>query len=211
MTSAVRPERTLAHTGAERTKATDVEGHELVAQRDVQDDALVPQRANPGSETDSNLKPLSDYVEAEITSAWQRKTSIETRSFALVTMNLGVATLYFALQTQFGINPQTISPTTRTLLLFSVLGLAVSVVNAAASALPFNYPIPAMAAFDDLLAAAKAGDPDQVEEILESRIKQLKSFTASNSRKVAFMIVSFLAFAAASVLMIFAIVTASAY
>jgi len=40
------------------------------------------------------LEDVAAYIEKEITSSWQRKTALETRSFALVTMNLGVATLF---------------------------------------------------------------------------------------------------------------------
>jgi hypothetical protein len=157
------------------------------------------------------LAQVAAYVELEMTSSWQRKTGLETRSFALVTMNLGAATLYFALQGQLGLSPTQIEAGPRTVLLVSLIASCVSIMTAAASALPLNYPGPKLTAFDELFQAAKDNEAGLKEEILEARIFQLKRSTQSNALKAAFIVAAFSAFALAATTLIVAILWAGAF
>lgn len=155
------------------------------------------------------LSDVADYVELEVASSWQRKTGLETRSFALVTLNLGVATLYFALQDQLGLSPLEIAAGPKTVLLVGLIASCISIFSAAGSAIPLNYPIPELDAFDELIEAVKKGETGVKDEILQVRLHQLKSATRSNTLKAILIVLSFITFAVAATALIIAVAWAT--
>jgi hypothetical protein len=87
-----------------------------------------------------DFAPLADYVDKEVAAAWLRKNSFETRAFSLVTLNVGAVTLYFALVTNFGLHLTAIDRPSKTFLVLVIVSAAMSIIAAAFSALPANYP-----------------------------------------------------------------------
>ena len=140
------------------------------------------------------IDAVSRVVEAEMTLAWQRKSSFEVRAFSLITANLAVATLYFVLQAQLGYTAHTENSPTRALIVISLVLIAVSLVSAGLSVIPRNYPGLEKGAFLDYLREARDDAPhDLVVEMVEMRIVQLEHSVRSNSVKAAFLMAAFVA------------------
>lgn len=152
------------------------------------------------------LAPLSDYVDKEMSAAWLRKSSFETRAFSLVTLNIGAVTLYFALVNSFGLKVVTSSSPSRFYLLVILLAAAVSIGAAAFSALPANYSALREADFNEFLTEiydGSGGDHNQV--MLELKISQLGVATRSNQRKAIAIFVSFASFGLMALLLVAAL------
>jgi len=154
------------------------------------------------------LAPLSDYVDKEVSSAWLRKSSFETRAFSLVTLNIGAVTLYFALLKGFNLTLVANSFSSRAYFVVILLAATTSIAAAAYSALPADYPALRDADFQEFLTEIYDGKGgDHVLVMLELKIGQLATATRSNQRKAVAIFVSFAAFALLALLLIGALLT----
>ncbi len=143
------------------------------------------------------IEAVSKAVESEITLAWARKSSFEVRAFSLITANLAIVTIYFALELQLGFSAHTKDTPTRALVIVSLVLLVASIVAAGLSAVPRDYPGMEAGGFQDYLREAAADEPhDLVAEMVEFRIVQLEAATRSNQAKGVFLLVAFVGLAA---------------
>jgi hypothetical protein len=142
----------------------------------------------------SGKEVIGAYIESELNYEWQRKASFETRAFAVASGNVGLATLFLALDAQFKfIN--TLTSGGERAFVFSSLGCAIiSTLAAIVSAIPHNYPTVDIEAIRDLMkevVAGKSDDTDVHDQVLEARLEQLKGATRANSAKAAASVVAF--------------------
>ncbi|KRC51871.1 hypothetical protein ASE16_02030 [Leifsonia sp. Root227] len=167
---------------------------------------------------------MAMIVEAELTAVGTHKTSLETRAFSLITANLAIATLYFALRTQLGFTADTADGPVRTVLVIALIAVAVSVVAAVLAAVPLRYatfersyprqksgqPEPEHQGLAALLDDAESGaSPDLDTELLQARIYQLDRGNSSNSFKAGTILLAFVATSIAVGLFVAAIVIAA--
>jgi hypothetical protein len=153
------------------------------------------------SQVDAAIK----YAESELTAAWQVKASLETRAAALITTNLSAATLYFALQLQFGITPELRGPHTNSFLLTSLISMAFSIGFAVACFIPRRYTGPDDDAFDYILNEST----DVSGDVMRGRKLQLARMRQRNRSKARYLLVAIATFGFASVFLIIAIASAT--
>ena len=168
--------------------------------------------STPSSDTStstrsSNVKELLRYVEKELDGETATKSSFEVKAFSLVSLNLGIVTLYFALRTQLALWQSVTWGVPDFLLVASTTLALASVVTAAIVALPARVLLLPNQALDKLYTAAtsEAYRGAIIEEVLESRIKQLQAKSDTNSRKATLVVVSFCFFGATTVTFISAL------
>jgi hypothetical protein len=141
---------------------------------------------------DSSLKMVDDYVAAELGAALTKKSSIETRSLAIVAVNTGLATLYVAAQIQFGQSPSALSLWARGLLIGGLSSAVASIGLAVIAVLPTRYHQPTKQSLTRLFQ--RSSDPNYSYtrmEIVESRILEYSDLTAQNRRKATLAAISF--------------------
>jgi hypothetical protein len=160
----------------------------------------------------SGKEALGAYIESELNYEWQRKTSFETRAFAIASGNVGLATLFLALDAQFKLT-NTLGSTGERALIFTSLACAIaSTLAAVFSAIPYNYPTVDHEAISDLLKAIDTGsadDADICDQVLEARLEQLRRAFHANSTKAVASIAAFIGLGL-SALCIIAIATLAA-
>jgi len=138
------------------------------------------------------LEAVSKVVEAEITLAWARKSSFEVRAFSLITANLAIVTIYFAIESQLGFTAHTRDSPPRALLVASLVALACSIILAALSVIPRNYPGMERGGLQQYLNEASQDLPyDLPAELIEFRIVQLEGAARSNQLKGLFLVIAF--------------------
>jgi hypothetical protein len=133
---------------------------------------------------------LRDYVSQQVTLESQRKSSMETKSFSILTASLALVTLYIALsnQPQLGEDLKKAGP--RTFLLVALIGAVVAISAALWAARPIGYPAVSIADLNDirerLVATMAKDDPDPApiaDELLEAQLRDLKDARTINTSR----------------------------
>ncbi|WP_433578564.1 hypothetical protein [Nocardia brasiliensis] len=141
---------------------------------------------------EEHLEALSDFLDKEIATAWQRKSSFESRAFPLVTMNVGLTTLYLTLLKSFDLQIVITGFWPSTWILTTIAAAFSSILFAALAALPARYPGHSVSSFWGLYEEAmKEQDADHYQRIVESKLFAYESACISNQRKALFIFVSF--------------------
>jgi hypothetical protein len=147
----------------------------------------------------ANIAALSERVTAEYQTAWARKTSLESRAFALFTLTLGIATLYLAVREQLKLGDFPPGSLGFIVLTAALVLTGVSTLAAIIGGWPGYYADFKFGTFSDFLA--KSYDPDVIleEGMLHLRIEQLEGTVRTNRRKAIWITIAFAA-AGASVI-----------
>ena len=141
-------------------------------------------------------------VDSEYDVEWQRKQSIETRSLALVTVNIALLTIVTLLSERLDLLGQLSDPCIRNLGLVSLVVYGVSTVAALCTALPFHYWALDPDGMDDILEElVPMTDEDSVVELLDMRINQLRQAREMNRLRARGLVAGYLAAVLATVLM----------
>lgn len=136
------------------------------------------------------------YVDSELTYEWQRKSAMETRAFGIVTADLALAALFFAIADQLDLLAGLNSSPSAGLRVVATVAAASSVLLSVAAALPMKYAAPRLKAVRRLLADVESmTENDVAQEVLETRVAQLASARISNGIKAALTIAAFVAMA----------------
>lgn len=157
------------------------------------------------------LAAVATYIDSELTYEWQRKTSFETRAFALVTANLGLVTLFFAISAQTRLLRHFATGFPHAALILTLLPIATSLCLAVCSAMPGNYSAPTVEAIRALQGRVfdRNMSIDQVtEEVVEARLLQLESAGLTNKRRARFSMASFIALAIAVLSLVISLTSA---
>lgn len=145
-------------------------------------------------------KLLRESVEAELKTAWDRKSSFETRAFSLVALNFGFLALYLSLQRKEVLDVR-LADGPRCIFVAAAVVSALSVLCAAASAFPANYPALSVDRLQRHLDVTPESTTDSLaRELLQSRILQLEDFRQSNRWKGIVVAISFILFAVCAIL-----------
>jgi hypothetical protein len=164
----------------------------------------------PAGPSDDTLKVVDDYVSAELAVGWAKKSSLETRALAIVTVNTVIATLYIAIRAQFITTATSLPQISQILLL---VGLGVSIVSlgtAVAAVAPTRYEQPTSDVFDTLFERATDPTYEFVRaEVIESRIKQYSDVTSQNKRKAVLVTIAFSCLAGLALSLIASVLLAS--
>lgn len=150
----------------------------------------------------ANYKILSDFIDKEVSDAWARKSSFETRSFSIVMATISLISLYFVLQTQLKLSPSDYQGWVAGLFVTSLIASFVALVCAVAAALPMKYPLSPVATLEKMLSETQISNIDHSFEILEARIDQLAHITARNSVKAFFAVSAFASFFLAGAMLV---------
>jgi hypothetical protein len=131
---------------------------------------------------------LRDHVSQQTTLEAQRKSSIESKSFSILTASLALITLYIALsnQTQLEANLRKASP--RDFLLVALVAAVCSIVAALWAARPIAYPTVSIDDLNDARGRFRAASADSqdtpesiADELLEAQIRDLKEAREINT------------------------------
>lgn len=143
------------------------------------------------------LAELGAYVDAELGSEWLRKTSLESRTLAVLTANLTTVTLFLALRGQFELADELAQPGPHAMVTVALSALVGSVVLAVLNALPLPYkaatPAAARAVYNDIVAGQA---PDTTADIVDVRLTQLEASVRWNRVKSALAAASVLVYGA---------------
>ncbi|MET7774154.1 hypothetical protein [Nocardia sp. NPDC005366] len=156
-----------------------------------------------------DLAAMSDYLDKEISIAWQRKVSFESRAFPIVTMDVGLVTLYLTLVKSLDLKLVTTGFWPTSIALLIVLAAALSILAAALVALPSRYPGYSAGGFAELYQEIL--DEKQVaheQRIVESKIGSYEIACQSNHRKARMVFVAFFLMALLACLLIISILVA---
>jgi len=159
------------------------------------------------------LSLLGSQIEAELASEVQRKSGLESRGLSIVTANLGIPTLYFALRTQLLRSNHGLSR----YILYSATTLAVvSIVLALLSATPRYYRGTKVDALRKSVAilgkmAPNADDSTATlqQNILRAKLSQLTVARAANRSKAIMLSGAFAALGVAIAMFVIALCTSS--
>ena len=157
------------------------------------------------------LRALAAYVDRELGYEWQRKSSLETRGFAIVTANLAFITLFLAISAQLELLDNLSERSMRWLLLAALILVALSTALAVLATVPRNYPTPEATALEELLQSILDDDVSigqTTQEIAEVSIAQLRAATEANDFKARLSVGAFIALAAATVALAAALISA---
>ncbi|MGW0247637.1 hypothetical protein ACWDYH_13460 [Nocardia goodfellowii] len=156
-----------------------------------------------------DLEAVSDYLDLELATAWQRKASFESRAFPIVTMDVGLVTLYLLLMKTLDLKVVTSGfwPTTTAVLI--VIFAALSILSAALVALPAQYPGYSANGFASLyLEAVENESSNHYQRIVEIKIRSYERACVSNQRKARIVFGSFLFMALLACVLIISILVA---
>ena len=148
--------------------------------------------------TDDAAGRLLDYLDSELNAEAAFKSSLESRAFALITANLGIATLFVALATQFG-RWTSLGQGDPQWWVFAALYLAAgSIVLGVVSALPMRVAAAAKGTERSLLTQLREGDDvDPISErldIADLKIERLDTMRTGNVFRSRTILWSFVCF-----------------
>jgi hypothetical protein len=142
---------------------------------------------------------LDAYIREDIATEWLRKASFETRSFAVITANLGLVTAFLALRTQLDLAQQLATGHQHTWATTALIAAGVSIVVAVLSALPWNYPSLDPDALRQLSVAVDQGKDTGIgNELREARVAQLQQTVKANNTKGVLSLLAFVALGVAA-------------
>lgn len=179
-------------------------GKELPAQaRNSADEATEMVRVVEEGELDV----VSDYLDKELAVAWLRKSSFETRAFPIVTMDVGLVTLYLTLIKTLDLKLVTQEGWPHTLAILIVVAASLSILFAALTAFPLPYAAYSPDGFDELFEEIlQKKHAAHAQYIVERKIQAYRSAWISNRIKAAFVFASFFFMATLAGLLIAAII-----
>lgn len=161
-------------------------------------------------ETTSAAAMLAAYVDSEFDYEWRRKTSLETRAFALVTANLAMVTLYLAVRAQSTLLAVIQGGAPRCFAVVAFALIAISTFAAVISAAPMRYAGPHPDAFQELANSLQSEKAASVQkEIIEARIAQLSRAFEANNRKATYAVFAFICTAGSAVALAGALIFAA--
>lgn len=134
---------------------------------------------------DESITAIESTLNAEITAAYARKTSLETRATALITAALAAVTLYIALRSNIANATLLAAEGRAEWVTGALIIVGVSIMFAIVVALPLSYPMLGKAAFDEYIGEVERGEAhDHRLELLRARSKALGIMIQSNNIKV---------------------------
>ena len=159
--------------------------------------------------SDDPFAGLSEYVSASLATEWQRKSSFETRAFAVVSANVGMVTLAFVLARELALKG--FDGVARQFLLGALAATVVSIVSAVVAARPGNFGTVYPEGLRHLLTKIVDGlDPvETAHQLVEVQLKDLEAARNANDLKVLWIGVSFAAFAVQCAMLSFALIAAA--
>jgi hypothetical protein len=164
--------------------------------------------------SDSPRELLLKYVEADLNAEWQRRSSIETKALAVITANLGVATLYFALRTQLGLESISKSSFVAVCVVLALVATACSIGLAVAAVAPRKFPAASVDALSKLSTYIQTHDkypPERaIDNLLAGRIADLKTADTANNHKAKWFMAAVTAIAVSSILLIVSLAASNA-
>ncbi|MFI6170512.1 hypothetical protein ACIBCN_27275 [Nocardia sp. NPDC051052] len=164
------------------------------------DDGLPVQPPPPRSDglewvrvvNEGELDIVSDYLDKELAVAWLRKSSFETRAFPIVTMDVGLVTLYLTLIKTLDLKLATQEGWPHLLAIMIVVAASLSILFAALTALPLPYAGYSPDGFDELLEEVlREQNAAHAQYIVERKIETYRSACASNKIKSFCVLISF--------------------
>lgn len=163
----------------------------------------------PGEDKDDDaLEVLGDFVDDEYGYEWQRKGSIETRCFAIVTANVAALTVATTMADRLGLLSQLDESRVREWGVAGLVFATASIIAAVVGALPYRYSALPAQRFNELLTAINV-EPEADEDftwsmasdvrfvLVEAKIEQLRVAKQSNAIKAVATFVGFVALVAA--------------
>lgn len=156
-----------------------------------------------------DLAAMSDYLDKEIETAWQRKAAFESRAFPLVTMNVGLLTIYLTFMKVLDIKIVTSGFWPSICAVGVVVSAATSILSAALIAMPANYPgfTPDgfLNLYREVLDNKQASHPQRV---VENKIKTYDIICAVNQKRAKLVFASFISMAVLACLLIISMIVA---
>jgi hypothetical protein len=146
------------------------------------------------------------YIEADLASETQRKSSLETKAAAILTANLGIVTLFFAVRTQLGLATISTKTLGGWLVYGALLAILVSITFAVLTAIPKRYgaaSIEKLTALVDYAQRTPGYDYEAaLQNIIKSRLVDLTDADRANSRKARASFGAIAALGAATLLLV---------
>ena len=155
---------------------------------------------------EKNLALLLDQVEKRVSFEIESRKFSETRALAIITLNVAIVTLFFALRTQLGIWTQPAWDCSRFILLASSLSQLISIAVAVVAVIPARVSLLQAPAFEVLRGGAQVEAESMADEMLEARIAELAGLSEVSNRKASLTLAAILVFAVAVSLFILAVV-----
>lgn len=149
------------------------------------------------------LKAVDEWVTAQLTSAYAKKASLETRSVAIVGLCGGLGALFVAIQGQVHLISQgsqqasnagyVVGSPVRYTLVIGLVGAVVSVILAGISSLPWRVREADREIFEAELrrSLTPVGRVPVRAHVLTGKIVELESITQANDKKAVCLLASF--------------------
>jgi hypothetical protein len=129
---------------------------------------------------------FAEYIAQHIDIEWQRKASLETKSYSSLTANLAIATLYIALSNQRDLHVNLTKGIARDFLLAGLIAAVASIVAAVIAVAPRAYPGPKVDDLDQIRRKFRTRPPQQsdlIDEIIEAQLRDLRQARLSNDHR----------------------------
>lgn len=160
----------------------------------------------PESIRDKNTAALLEQVEKRIAFEIDSRKSSETRALAIITLNVGITTVYFALRAQLGLWTGSIPDCIKILLIASTAILFASIVVAVVAVIPANVKVLDANAFRELRNSVNRDGPQDLltDELLEARVAELERLSKVARAKASLTLAAVIIFAIAVVVFVLA-------
>lgn len=135
---------------------------------------------------DRPTKPVSSYVEAELSTEWQRKASFEARALGVIGASVSLATLFLLVVERLALQENVLVGLPYELASWAVAFLVGATLLGVGAAAPGRFDAPNIATVRDLAEAAAADQllvTEADEALLHMRIDQLDRFRRTNRWK----------------------------
>lgn len=131
------------------------------------------------------LRLLNDYVTNDLAVEWQRKTSFETRAFAIVTANLASSTLLLALSDRAGLLTRISSSSGRGLAIVAMIAGLASVMTSLLSVRPrAQKSLPVVELESVLSGILRGAKPEEVlSATVDARLGILDTIVKANDAR----------------------------
>lgn len=158
------------------------------------------------SPREKNTAALLEQAEKRIAFEVDSRRSSETRALAIVTLNVAITTVYFALRTQLGLWTGSIPDGIKWLLIASTAVQFVSIVLAVLAVIPASVKILDAAAFRILRTSVNEQEEQDLltDELLEARVEELDRLSTVARNKAGLTLASVIVFALAVVVFVVA-------
>jgi hypothetical protein len=158
------------------------------------------------SRRDRNFEVIREEIQIEMDSIWARKVSLESRAFAVFTLNLAIATLYLAIRSQANLDTIYPGKPSFVVLIITFIVMGASTVLAILVALPGRWPGLGVPALDKLVKKSGSSPWPYDYVFAKAKLKRLERAREANQLKAKLMIASFIT--SGATLITFAVVIA---